>query len=65
MRGAPAQAANALFTRAQVDARMAAAPEGERRDVLRDIVSQMVRAVLEIRASSTRRNRCASSASIR
>ncbi|WP_185673651.1 type I polyketide synthase [Burkholderia stagnalis] len=49
VRGAPAQAANALFTRAQVDARMAAAPESERRDVLRDIVSQMVRAVLEIK----------------
>jgi acyl transferase domain-containing protein/surfactin synthase thioesterase subunit/acyl carrier protein len=49
VRGAPARAVNALFTRAQVDARLAAAPDGERRDVLRDIVGQMVRAVLEIK----------------
>ncbi|WP_321861663.1 type I polyketide synthase [Burkholderia cenocepacia] len=49
VRGAAAQAANALFTRAQVDARLGAVPDSERRDVLRDIVSQMVRAVLEIK----------------
>ncbi|MGF6812614.1 acyl transferase domain-containing protein/surfactin synthase thioesterase subunit/acyl carrier protein [Paraburkholderia sp. Clong3] len=49
VRGAPAPAANALFTRAQVEARLAAAPEDERRAVLHDIVGQMVRAVLEIK----------------
>lgn len=49
VRGAPAPAANALFTRAQVESRLAAAHDDERRAVLHDIVGQMVRAVLEIK----------------
>ncbi|MEX3846500.1 type I polyketide synthase [Paraburkholderia sp. BR10882] len=51
VRGAPAPAASALFTRAQVNTRLGSVPDHERRDVLRDIVGQMVRAILEVKGA--------------
>ncbi len=51
VRGAPVAAANALFTRAQVNARLASVPDHDRGDVLRDIVGQMISAILEVKSA--------------